>query len=116
MSDSRYNQWIYQRCCNGSAGIQPVPADVDETLHKWMDRTPPMAAIKGAAAATAPGTADKDKKEGNDKKAAPGKKKSDQWCILRWCSWCSSSWPCDCRGQQHNLAANQCAPAAAGYA
>lgn len=30
--------------------VQAVPQEVDEALHKWADRTPALAAIKGAAA------------------------------------------------------------------
>lgn len=56
--------------------VQPVPADVDDSLHKWTDRTPAMAAIKGATVDKAAAAADKDKKGSKDgKKAAAGKKK-----------------------------------------
>ncbi len=44
--------------------VRPVSQDVDAQLHAWRDKTPALAAIKGAAAAAA-----------GDKAAAGGKKK-----------------------------------------
>jgi hypothetical protein len=59
--------------------VQPVSPDVDAALHAWRDKTPALAAIKGAAAAGSgtKGTAAGAKKGGakDDPKAAKGKKK-----------------------------------------
>jgi hypothetical protein len=61
-----------------------VSPDVDAALHAWRDKTPALAAIKGAAAAAAAGGGDKaaaaaggSKKKGGkeDAKASKGKKK-----------------------------------------
>lgn len=59
-----------------SRQVEPVSPDVDEQLHKWMDKTPAMAAIKGATADKAATAGDKEKKGGKgDKKTAAGGKK-----------------------------------------
>jgi hypothetical protein len=58
--------------------VQPVSPDVDAALHAWRDKTPALAAIKGAAAGAADkGAAAAGKKKGgkDDPKAAKGKKK-----------------------------------------
>ncbi|WIA42292.1 hypothetical protein OEZ86_008306 [Tetradesmus obliquus] len=54
--------------------VQAVPQEVDEALHKWADRTPALAAIKGAAAdkAAAAAGGGSSKKGAKDEK---GKKK-----------------------------------------
>jgi hypothetical protein len=53
--------------------VQAVPQEVDEALHKWADRTPALAAIKGAAAdkaaaAAAGGGSNKGAKDEKSKK------------------------------------------------
>lgn len=58
--------------------MQPVLPETDEALHKWADRTPALAAIKGAAAdkaaaATAAGGGKKGPKADNGKKKKKGK-------------------------------------------
>lgn len=58
----------------GGVQVQAVPQEVDEALHKWADRTPALAAIKGAAAdkAAAAAGGGSSKKGAKDEK---GKKK-----------------------------------------
>lgn len=55
-----------------------MPGDIDASLHAWRDKTPALAAIKGAAAGDKAGAAAAGgKKKGGkeDAKATKGKKK-----------------------------------------
>jgi ribosomal protein L12E/L44/L45/RPP1/RPP2 len=56
--------------------VQAVPQEVDEALHKWADRTPALAAIKGAAAdkATAAASGSGGKKGAKEEKSKKKKK------------------------------------------
>jgi ribosomal protein L12E/L44/L45/RPP1/RPP2 len=55
--------------------VQAVPQEVDEALHRWADRTPALAAIKGAAADKAAAAAGGGSKKGAKDEKSKNKKK-----------------------------------------